>query len=53
MLNIPALKGIFLFYEFIGPVMPLDAIIYLGEGHTPMVEANSVLEDKARPKVLF
>jgi threonine synthase len=53
MLNIPALKGIFLFYEFIGPVMPLDAIIYLGEGHTPMVEANSVLEDKLGLRFYF
>jgi threonine synthase len=53
MLNVPALKGIFLFYEFIGPVMPLDAIIYLGEGHTPMVEANSVLEDKVGLRFYF
>jgi len=44
-LNVPALKGIYLFYEFIGPVLPLDAIVYLGEGHTPMVEANAVLQD--------
>lgn len=53
MLNVPALKGIFLFYEFIGPVLPLDAIIYLGEGHTPMVEANSGLEDKVGLRFYF
>ena len=53
MLNVPALKGIFLFYEFIGPVIPLDAIIYLGEGHTPMVEANSVLKDKVGLRFYF
>ncbi|TFG95386.1 MAG: threonine synthase [Calditrichales bacterium] len=53
MLNVPALKGIFLFYEFIGPVMPLDAIIYLGEGHTPMVEANSILKDKVGLRFYF
>ena len=23
-------------------MMPLDAVIYLGEGHTPMVEANTI-----------
>jgi threonine synthase len=53
MLNIPALKGIFLFYEFIGPVIPLEAIIYLGEGHTPMVEANSNLKEKVGQKFYF
>jgi threonine synthase len=44
MLKIPALKGIYRFHEFIGPVIPLDAILYLGEGHTPMVEANERLQ---------
>ncbi|MBT8364419.1 MAG: threonine synthase, partial [Deltaproteobacteria bacterium] len=32
MLNIDALKGIYRFHEFIGPVIPLENIIYLGEG---------------------
>lgn len=45
MLTIPALKGIFRFHEFIGPVIPLDAVVYLGEGHTPVVEANQQLQD--------
>jgi threonine synthase len=43
MLNIPALKGIFLYYELIAPVLPLSAIVYLGEGHTPQVAANAEL----------
>ncbi|MGE5310836.1 MAG: threonine synthase, partial [Nitrospirota bacterium] len=43
MLNIPALKGIFLFHELIAPVLPLEDIIYLGEGHTPVVRANESL----------
>jgi threonine synthase len=47
MLKIPALKGIYLYHEFIGPVIPLDDIIYLGEGHTPMIEANSILQELA------
>jgi threonine synthase len=47
MLNLPALKGIYRYHEFIGPVMPLDAVIYLGEGHTPMVEANARLREMA------
>ncbi len=46
MLNHRALKGIFRYYEFIAPVIPLDQIIYLGEGHTPLVEANTRLKEK-------
>jgi threonine synthase len=46
MLNLPALKGIFLFHELIAPVIPLEYILYLGEGHTPLVEANKTLEEK-------
>ena len=45
MLNIPALKGIFLFYELVAPVIPLQDIIYLGEGHTPIVQANESLRE--------
>ena len=47
MLTIPALKGIYRYHEFIGPVVPLDSVVYLGEGHTPMVEANPFLQKKA------
>ena len=44
LLNEPAgLKGIFLFHELILPFIPLDEIIYLGEGHTPIVAANQDL----------
>ncbi len=43
MLNLPALQGIFRFYELIAPVIPLADIIYLGEGHTPQVAANEQL----------
>lgn len=44
MLTLPALKGIYRFHEFIGPVIPLNAVVYLGEAHTPMIEANSALQ---------
>ncbi|MDI6854928.1 MAG: threonine synthase [Deltaproteobacteria bacterium] len=44
MLNLPALKGVFLFYELIAPIIPLGDIIYLGEGHTPQVAANADLQ---------
>ncbi len=46
MLNVPALKGIFLYYELIAPVIPLTDIIYLGEGHTPQVAANDSLKEE-------
>ena len=46
MATIPALKGIFLFHELIAPVIPLEHILYLGEGHTPLVAANQKLEEQ-------
>ncbi len=45
MINHKALKGIFRYYEFIAPIIPLDRIIYLGEGHTPLVEANERMKN--------
>ncbi|MBU8911712.1 MAG: threonine synthase [Desulfobacterales bacterium] len=47
MLKIPALKGIYRYHEFIGPGIPLESILYLGEGHTPVIEANESLKEKA------
>jgi len=46
-LKIPALSGIYRFHEFIGPILPLEAVVYLGEGHTPMIAANSILQKRA------
>jgi len=46
MLNVDALKGIYRYHEFIGPLIPLEDVIYLGEGHTPIIEANAALQDK-------
>lgn len=46
MLKTPALKGIYRYHEFIGSILPLDAVVYLGEGHTPIVEANDRLQKK-------
>lgn len=45
MLNCQPIKGIFRYYEFIAPVIPIEHIVYLGEGHTPLVEANSTLQE--------
>lgn len=47
MLTLPALKGIYCYHEFIGPIIPLSAVVYLGEGHTPVVEANHLLQEAA------
>lgn len=46
MLKVPALKGIYRYHEFIGSCIPLDSIVYLGEGHTPVVKANDNLAMK-------
>jgi threonine synthase len=53
MLSVPALKGIYRYHEFIGPVIPLEAVVYLGEGHTPLVKANSRLQDKIGIRFYF
>jgi threonine synthase len=53
MINEPALKGIYRYHEFVGPVIPLDAVVYLGEGHTPMVEANALLQEKVNIRFYF
>lgn len=53
MLAEPALKGIYRYHEFIGSVIPLDAVIYLGEGHTPVIEANVPLQEKVGARFFF
>ncbi len=53
LLTLPALKGIYRYHEFIGPVVPLDAIVYLGEGHTPVVEANARMQELAGGRFYF
>ncbi|MDR1577192.1 MAG: pyridoxal-phosphate dependent enzyme [Deltaproteobacteria bacterium] len=43
MSNHQAIRGVFLFHEFLAPLIPLTDIIYLGEGHTPAVAAPLAL----------
>jgi len=45
-LTMPALRGIYLYHEFVGPVIPLESVVYLGEGHTPMIAANDRLQEE-------
>jgi threonine synthase len=53
MLNIDALKGIYRYHEFIGPVIPLENIVYLGEGHTPLIAANQALQEEVGVQFYF
>ncbi|MEW5913693.1 MAG: threonine synthase [Thermodesulfobacteriota bacterium] len=53
MLNLPALKGIFRYAELLAPVIPLDSVLYLGEGHTPLVEASSRLKAAVKADFCF
>jgi threonine synthase len=43
--NESSVCGIFLFHELIMPLVPPEDVIYLGEGHTPMIKANDDLAD--------
>ena len=43
LLRIESLQGIFLFKEILFPSVPLQDVIYLGEGHTALVRANPEL----------
>ena len=53
MLTVPALKGIYRYHEFIGPVIPLEAVVYLGEGHTPLVARQRADARRGRRRFLF
>ena len=39
LLNLQSLRGVFAFHEFLAPLIPLEDVVYLGEGHTPVVAA--------------
>ena len=53
MLTIDALKGIYRYHEFIGPGLPLESVIYLGEGHTPLIAANQALQERVGVRFYF
>ena len=53
MLTAPWAKGIYRYHEFIGPVIPSHAVVYLGEGHTPVIEANDALKNKVGLRFFF
>ncbi|MBE0616628.1 MAG: threonine synthase [Proteobacteria bacterium] len=43
--QVEGLQGIFLFHELVLPWVPLEDVIYLGEGHTPLIRANPELAE--------
>lgn len=43
----PGLRGIYRYHELIGSVIPLESVICLGEGHTPVISANAAMKDWA------
>ncbi|MCK5542709.1 MAG: threonine synthase [Desulfobacterales bacterium] len=52
-LNIPAFKGIYRFHEFTGSCIPESSIVYLGEGNTPIIEANKRLKEKLNIRFFY
>lgn len=53
MLPQASLRGIYRYHEFIGPVLPLEHVVYLGEGHTPMIAASRVLQESVGMSFYF
>jgi threonine synthase len=53
MLSLPAVKGIYRYHEFLGSIIPLDDVVYLGEGHTPIIEANTYLQERVGVRFYF
>ena len=47
------ISGIYRYHEFIGPIVPLDCVVYLGEGHTPLVEAGQELQQRAGGRFFY
>jgi threonine synthase len=52
-LKIPAYKGIYRYHEFLGSCVPEDSIVYLGEGNTPVIEANKRLKEKLKVRFFY
>lgn len=43
--NCQALKGIFRYYELMAPVLEEEDVIYLGDGHSPIITASKALRE--------
>jgi len=53
MLNDPSVQGVFCYHELIAPIIPREDIIYLGECHTPQVQANPRLQEEVGMSFYF
>ena len=51
--RLPGLRGIFRYYEFMAPVLEPEDIVYLGEGHTPVVEGAAALRKRLDSRFVF
>ena len=51
--KIPALRGIFRFYELMAPVLEQEDILYLGEGNTPLVDSPPALRAELGLKTVY
>lgn len=48
-----AFRGIFRYYELIAPILEEEDIVYLGEGNTPIIEANIKLQQYIGQKFAY
>jgi len=51
--KVPALRGIFRFYELMAPVLEQGDILYLGEGNTPLVDSSPALRAELGLKTVY
>lgn len=51
--RLPALRGVFRFYELIAPILNEGDIVWLGEANTPVVEATERLESQTGIRFAF
>lgn len=51
--KIPALRGIFRFYELMAPVLEEQDILYLGEGNTPLVDSPPALRKELGLRTVY
>ncbi len=48
-----SIRGVFRFYELMAPVLEEEDIVYLGEGNTPVIEANDALAQRIGQSFAF
>ncbi|MFP4392581.1 MAG: threonine synthase [Desulfohalobiaceae bacterium] len=53
MSTLPALQGIFRFYELISPILEEEDIVYLGEAQTPVIWASQDLQKQVGQRFAF